>query len=73
MSTVTRSPGYIVGSFTDAAGKGHGFFDRAGDFAQVDFPGAASTDANSINVEGTIVGDFFDNAGVEHGYIAVHS
>ncbi|HEX4606338.1 MAG TPA: hypothetical protein VH724_20220, partial [Candidatus Angelobacter sp.] len=64
--------GFIVGSFTDAAGAGHGFFDRSGHFTQINFPGASSTDGNGINVEGVIVGDFFDNAGVEHGYIAQH-
>jgi hypothetical protein len=61
-----------MGSFTDTAGNGHGFFDRRGVFAQLDFPGASSTDGNGINAPGTIVGDFFDNAGVEHGYVAVH-
>jgi hypothetical protein len=60
-----------VGSFTDVAGAGHGFLDRAGRFTQVNFPGAASTDADGINHEGVIVGDFFDNAGVEHGFIAL--
>jgi hypothetical protein len=64
--------GFIVGSFTDAAGAGHGFFDKAGHFAQLNFPGAASTDADGINAEAVIVGDFFDNAGVEHGFIALH-
>ena len=64
--------GLVVGSFTDPAGIGRGFLDNAGSFTQVNFPGAASTDANGLNSSGTIVGDFFDNAGVEHGYITVH-
>jgi hypothetical protein len=38
----------------------------------LNFPGAASTDADGINAESVIVGDFFDNAGVEHGFIALH-
>jgi uncharacterized membrane protein len=62
--------GHIVGSFTDASGNGHGFLDQAGRFTQVDFPAAASTDANGTNVEGFIVGDYFDASGVEHGYFA---
>jgi hypothetical protein len=61
-----------VGSFADAAGNGHGFFDQNGNFSQLDFPGAASTDGNGINAPGVIVGDYFDHAGVEHGYIAMH-
>jgi uncharacterized membrane protein len=62
--------GHIVGSFTDASGNGHGFLDQGGVFTQVNFPGAASTDANGTNVEGFIVGDYFDGSGVEHGYFA---
>jgi len=63
--------GEIVGSFTDAAGNGHGYFDEAGSFLQVDFPGAASTDSNGVNALGFFVGDFFDASGVEHGYFAI--
>jgi len=65
-----NAQGFIVGSFTDADGNFHGFFDRHGVFTQLDFPGATSTDGNGINAVGIIVGDFFDSAGVKHGYVA---
>jgi hypothetical protein len=45
----------------------HGFFDRQGVFAQLDFPAPPQQTGNGINALGVIVGDFFDSAASSTG------
>jgi len=55
--------GQIVGSWTDAGNKSHGFLYDAGVYTSIDYPGTVQgTDARSINNAGEIVG--FHDLGV---------
>ena len=64
--------GWIVGSYTDAMGKTHGFLRKnANTYISFDFPGSTSTSLNGINSSGLISGRYTDSAGVtRHGFIA---
>ncbi|MBI3049458.1 MAG: hypothetical protein HYY76_14220 [Acidobacteria bacterium] len=73
-STAARAitaDGRIVGQFTDANGRTHGFLLAEGGFTTIDVPvaGARSTTANGINARGDIVGAWVDSGGVTHGYV----
>ena len=48
--------GDIVGSYTDAAGRSHGYLLRHGEFTTIDFSATASTEARGISRKGEIVG-----------------
>lgn len=50
--------GTVVGSYVDAAGRGHGFVFADGEFTTIDYPGAAYTDARGIGPAGDIVGSY---------------
>jgi uncharacterized membrane protein len=74
--------GEIVGFFgsfqtIDDCGEGpplhnyHGFLLREGEYASIDFPGAANTTALAINDDGVVVGRWDDRRGNTHGYKAV--
>lgn len=51
--------GEIVGSYTDAAGKVHGYVLSGGVFTTIDVPGASGTEARGIGPGGDIVGDYW--------------
>ena len=62
--------GQMVGAFTDAGDKIHGFLRTStGAFVTIDVPGAASTYAAGINDAGRIVGGFDDAGGKTHGFL----
>ena len=50
--------GDIVGEYTDAAGRLHGYLLRNGVFTTIDYPGAARTQARGIGSGGEIVGTY---------------
>lgn len=50
--------GDIVGVYTDAVGKQHGFLLSNGQFTTIDFPGAVTTIARGIGPGGDIVGEY---------------
>ncbi len=61
--------GVIVGRYTSADGKAHGFLMGGGSsFASIDFPGAISTDTTWINSRDEIVGSY-DGPDGTHGYL----
>jgi probable HAF family extracellular repeat protein len=63
--------GHIVGGFTDAMGRQHGFLLRDGGFTQIDVPGAGRTAARGIGPDGDIVGNYAmpgDGPVVSYGY-----
>jgi len=49
----------------------HGFLLEQGTYTAINFPGAVSTQAFSINDDGQIVGQYTDKNGVVHGFKAV--
>jgi probable HAF family extracellular repeat protein len=53
-----NAQGEIVGFYTDAAGRVHGFLQSGGQFRSIDFPGAQSTQARGIGPAGDIVGSY---------------
>jgi len=60
----------VVGLFTlNVDDSEHGFLLSGGTTSQLDFPGAAVTDAWGINNRGDIVGSFVDSSGVLHGWL----
>ncbi len=61
--------GVIVGRYTSADGKAHGFLMSGGTFVSIDFPGAISTDTTWINPRGQIVGSYNSPDGKSHGYL----
>ena len=63
-----NSEGDIVGLYTDAGGKMHGFMLSNGNFNIIDFPGSTMTRAYGINSRVDIVGDYKDAAG-NHGFL----
>jgi probable HAF family extracellular repeat protein len=63
--------GHIVGGFTDASGRQHGFQLRDGVFTQIDVAGAGRTAARGIGPTGDIVGNYAmagDPAVVSYGF-----
>ncbi len=67
-----NSGGQIVGFFTDAAFKLHGFLDTAGSFTTIDAPGANYTFVYGINNGGQIVGAYGlsgPSGPVNHGFV----
>jgi len=50
--------GHIVGTYTDANGRMHGFVLADGTFTTIDFPGGLHTRAYAINNHGQILGDY---------------
>ena len=63
--------GWVVGSYTDAQGKTHGFLRKnANTYISFDFPNATSTSLNGINSSGFISGRYTDSTGIRHGFIA---
>jgi probable HAF family extracellular repeat protein len=63
--------GQIVGYYTDASGKNHGFLYDGGTFTTIDNPsGTGGTQLNGINNSGEIVGSYTDSAGNSHGFVA---
>ena len=53
-----NAAGDIVGVYTDAVGKQHGFLLSRGQFTTIDFPDAVATSANGISPSGDIVGNY---------------
>src|SRR6478735_10771805 len=62
----------IVGSFTDAALKMHGFLRTGGQFVTIDVPNADETEAWGINSRSQIVGWYVVN-GQSHGFLLENS
>jgi hypothetical protein len=63
--------GQVVGTYSDAAGNGHGFLETGGKYVNVDVAGALFTAPGGINDLGQIVGIDLDSAGV-HGFLDTH-
>ena len=53
-----NAAGDVVGEFTDAAGRVHGYRLREGELTQIDYPGAALTQARGIGPGGDVVGTY---------------
>jgi uncharacterized membrane protein len=49
----------------------HGYVLRDGQFIQIDYPGAAATDAFASNDDGVVVGRYFTQSGKVRGFMAV--
>jgi probable HAF family extracellular repeat protein len=70
-----NNSGQVVGTFTDAAGLGHGFVYTIGaaSFVTIDAPnGVGSTIVNGINDTGKLVG-FYGAAPINTGFVATPS
>lgn len=63
--------GEIVGVYTDAKLKVHGFLMTGGQFFTIDYPqeGVQATQAIGINPQGDVVGSYRDSAGVTRGFL----
>jgi uncharacterized membrane protein len=73
-ATFTRASGVnvrgdIVGDYTGADGREHGYLLSRGKFLPVDFPDAIFTRAYGINAHGEIVGDYQSADGKFHGFL----
>jgi probable HAF family extracellular repeat protein len=70
-----NAEGEIVGIYTDAAGRTHGFLLDRGRWTSIDYPGAIRTAATGIDPEGNIVGDYHSGDGEglvprnQHGFL----
>jgi len=62
--------GEIVGFYTDAAGRNHGFLRSGGQYRSIDFPNARSTQARGVGPAGDIVGSYQRQD--ESGAVPVH-
>jgi uncharacterized membrane protein len=62
--------GEVVGFYTDAAGKMHGFVLSGGQYRSVDYPEAKSTQLRGINPRGDIVGTYQRQN--ESGSVPIH-
>jgi probable HAF family extracellular repeat protein len=62
--------GQIVGVYTDAANRVHGFLWDGDAYLTLDVPGATATRAFGINARGQVVGAFVDTAGVTRPFLA---
>jgi hypothetical protein len=74
-STIARginNHGWVVGEFTDASFKSHGFISDGLHFEQLDYPGATFTSALKVSESGQVVGYYQDAAGLLHGYSYLH-
>ena len=60
--------GSIVGYYSDAAHRIHGFKKDATGYTSLDFPGASITAISDINNGGTMVGFYYDANGFPHGF-----
>lgn len=66
----SNTHGVIVGPWSDAKDRLHGFVWRAGLFTRIDFPFARESEADGINDLGVIIGQYTNLLGLTHGYIA---
>jgi probable HAF family extracellular repeat protein len=64
--------GQVVGAYTDAGGKNHGFLLSNGAYSTLDVPGATGTVARRINDSGQVAGWFFDAVGAVHGFLYIN-
>jgi probable HAF family extracellular repeat protein len=60
--------GRMVGQYSDAGGKQHGFIRQGTQVKTLDFPGATRTFAWGVNNAGRVVG-YYDAGGAEHGFL----
>ena len=69
-----NAQGEIVGFYTDAAGRAHGFVQSGGHFRSIDYPNATATQALGIGPAGDIVGTYqrSGEAGPIAGAIPIH-
>src|SRR6185369_14251571 len=72
-ATGISNTGEIVGFFTDAAGKDHGFLDNNGKFTTIDVPGATLTHVLGINDNNQVFGFYTGADGVNHGFLLQQS
>ena len=61
--------GQITGSYSDRAGRSHGFVYAGGAFTTLDVPGAPYTSMSGINDAGQIVGSYQDASGTALGFL----
>jgi hypothetical protein len=59
----------MVGHYTDADGKNHGYALSKGVFTSIDFPGALQTFTRGINAAGAIVGQYQSSDLKQHGFL----
>jgi hypothetical protein len=60
----------MVGVFTDAEFRAHGFLrDADGDLVVFDVPDSIETAPNDLNDIGQVTGTFFDTRGFVHGFV----
>jgi probable HAF family extracellular repeat protein len=64
-----NASGQVVGAYTDAKGKGHGFLKVGNDYTPIDYLGAIETDAYGTNTSGQVVGIYRDANGNVHGFL----
>jgi hypothetical protein len=64
--------GDIVGDYTTADGRSHGFLLSGDEFTSFDVPGATDTFAFGINARSDIVGPYDSADGLRHGYLLRH-
>jgi len=60
--------GQVVGYYSDAGGRFHGFLYSGGNYTTIDV-GARGTFLNGINDAGQIVGTYVDSLGQNHGFV----
>jgi hypothetical protein len=65
--------GEMVGTYDDANGRRHGFFQARDGSATIaiDYPGAVATVAMGMNAAGVIVGQYTDTSGRTHGLVVI--
>jgi hypothetical protein len=62
----------ICGYYTDSLGNTHGFLKEGPNVTTLDVPGAAATEALSLNAEGVVAGVYFDASFDRHGVVWFH-
>lgn len=58
-----------ISGWEQMPGEVRGYFERAGTYVKLSFPGAAKTRALRVNRQDQIVGDYIDSSGKMHGYL----
>ncbi len=64
-----NASGYMVGAYTDAAFRYHGFTFDGTSVVTVDAPNSTDTELDDINDIGSIVGSYYDLSGKQHGFL----
>ncbi len=64
-----NASGHMVGAYTDAADRYHGFTFDGNTVVTVDAPNSTDTELDDINDAGSIVGSYYDLNGVQHSVL----